>query len=377
MSFSVDISPAVLQWARESAGYSVPDVAERCRIPENVVQGWEIGAPRPTWSALRKLAKLYRRPVESLLRAAPPQEPPPPTDYRTLPDAKNRFSPKTRFTIRTARWLARTGRELERQLGIERGLEMPRVRLADDPEDVAQVVRASLGVTIAQQSSWKTVGEALRQWRAATEAQRIFAFQFRMPIEELRGFSLLEEERPVIVLNQADGISARIFTLFHEYAHLASARPGVCIPEERLIGQSQQVETFCNRVAAAFLIPRSDFEQQMPNVPSDGAINRLTRRYWVSRYVVLGRMHTLGAVSRDTYQEITRRWERREVLAPAPMTAQRGGLSRTARCLSQRGPLFVSVVVEAARREYIPANDAIGYLGVRVKDLRRLVSKVK
>jgi len=377
MSFTVDVNPAVLRWARESAGYGVPEVAKRSGISAKMLQAWESGKPRPSWPKLCTLAKLYKRPVTSLLLRAAPEEAPLPTDYRTLPDAKRQLSPKARFVIRTARWLVRTARQLERELGIDAAFEAPKVHLSDDPDQVAQKLRRRLGIAIAEQASWRNVWQALRQWRAAIEAQHVYVFQFRMPEKEVRGFSLFEERYPAIVLNEADAVSARIFTLFHEYAHLAMARPGVCIPEQGLVTESQQVETFCNRFAAALLIPRADLRQRLPEVPRDKAIGDLARRYRVSRYVVLGRMCTIGAISRRTYQEIARRWQSRQDTAPTTTTGRKGGQTRAARCLTERGRSFVSVVIEAAKREYIAANDATSYLGVRLEDLRKLASKVK
>lgn len=52
------------------------------------------------------------------------------------------------------------------------------------------------------------------------EEQGIFVFQFPMPVEENRGFSLVRKEHPlVIVINSQDSPNGRIFTLFHEYCH--------------------------------------------------------------------------------------------------------------------------------------------------------------
>jgi len=376
-SFQVDVNPAVLSWARESAGYNLPEVAERCRIPENAIAGWESGRPQPTWSDLRKLAKLYRRPVASLLLAVPPEEAPTPTDYRTLPDAKKELSPDTRFAIRTARWLLRRARELEAQLGVEQPSQAAAVRLSDDPDDVARDLRRRVGVTVSEQTRWGSIGEALARWRAAVEAQRVFVFQFRAPVKELRGFSHVEEGCPAIALNQKDAISARIFTLFHEYTHLLIARPGMCLPEEGQFRESKPLEKFCNGVAGSVLIPRADFEPRLPPSPTDEAIAELAQHYRVSRYVVLGRMRTLGAVSTEAYRQITGRWETQRAGGPGPKRRQKGGPSRTTRCLNERGRLFVSVVLEAAKRDVIPASDATSYLGIRLKDYPALASKVK
>ena len=118
-SFAVSVKPTVLKWARETSGYSLPEVAQRCRKPEPEVAAWETGKQRPTWAGLRRLAKIYRRPVVSLLLPAPPKEEPVPPDFRTLPKASKTLSPKTLFAIRTARWLAHTATDLEEQLGIQ------------------------------------------------------------------------------------------------------------------------------------------------------------------------------------------------------------------------------------------------------------------
>jgi len=375
-SFTVDVNPAVLRWARETAGYSLSQVAERCRVSEDAVAGWESGKPQPTWSEVSRLAKVYRRPVSALLLADPPDEPPPPMDYRTLPDAKRDLSPKTRLAIRTARWLVRRACELERELGVTNGFQATRASLSDDPEGVADQFRRRLGVAISEQTGWRSVAEALRRWRVAVEAQHVFVFQFRMPVEEVRGFSLVEEDRPAIVLNAADATSARIFTLFHEYAHLLTAHPGMCIPEEGHAQEPKPVEVFCNRVAASFLVPLADLKARLPRVPTDDAIAELAIRYRVSRYVVLGRMRALGAVSEKVYQQTRRRWDMEATVGTGPRRKRKGGQTRADLCLEARGRRFVSVVLEATDRGFIPASDATGYLGIPLGDYGTLASRV-
>jgi Zn-dependent peptidase ImmA (M78 family) len=112
----------------------------------------------------------------------------------------------------------------------------------------------------------------------------------------------------------------------------------------------------------------------MPTMPQEQAINQLARRYQVSRFVVLGRMQTLGAISSQTYQHFAQRWKRRE--RPASARIQRGGPTATTRCLSQKGRPFVSLVLQAAKRDVITINDAASYLGIKLKDFRKLAAQV-
>ena len=103
--------------------------------------------------------------------------------------------------------------------------------LALSPRRPLEKARAAIGIDLEEQIAWPSVWQALKHWRAAVEAQHAYVFQLKMPIEEARGFSLLEQRCPAIVLNQSDAPAARIFTLFHEYAHLLLAKPGLCTPE--------------------------------------------------------------------------------------------------------------------------------------------------
>jgi transcriptional regulator with XRE-family HTH domain len=240
-SFRISVNPAVLSWARESAGYSVAEAAARIRQPERQLAAWESGQRHATWKTLTRLAKVYKRPVASLLLPGPPKVEPPPPDFRTLPNGKTELSPKTRFAIRTARWLARQAAELAQQLGRASRFPAGSLTLSMNPETAAEEVRDRLGVSLARQLEWANPSQAFKEWRQAIEAQDAFVFQFGMPLEEARGFSLLEQRTPALVVNKSDAVAGRVFTLFHEYAHLLLAKPGICIPGEghaRSRGQS-------------------------------------------------------------------------------------------------------------------------------------------
>ena len=196
-----------------------------------------------------------------------------------------------------------------------------------------------------------------------------------MPVEEVRGFSLFEANRPVIVLNQSDALSARIFTLFHEYCHLLLAQPGICLPEEGVFTHGRKVEPYCNRFAAALLVPATDLQEQpRVNVPLDKGIASLAHRYWVSRPVILGRMRTLGALSARAYQEAMGRLSQKPSRAPRP---RKGGPSMVNRVFSERGRTFVSMVMDAMARDVITINDATSYLGIKLKHLQKVAARIE
>jgi transcriptional regulator with XRE-family HTH domain len=83
----VPVSPAVLRWARESAGIDLKDAARRVVRDASVLERWESGEVRPTLRALETLAAIYRRPLAALFLSEPPADPPLPNDFRVLPRA--------------------------------------------------------------------------------------------------------------------------------------------------------------------------------------------------------------------------------------------------------------------------------------------------
>lgn len=85
----------------------------------------------------------------------------------------------------------------------------------------------------------------------------VLVFQFAMPVHDARGFSLVEDGISSIVLNSHDSINARIFTLFHEYAHLLLGTSGICNLEESS-ELHLDIERFCSHFAGAILVPKID-----------------------------------------------------------------------------------------------------------------------
>ncbi|PJN93187.1 hypothetical protein CNY89_22845, partial [Amaricoccus sp. HAR-UPW-R2A-40] len=66
------INPALLVWARKSAGYE-PDVAAgKLGVDEERLLAWEAGDEPPSIPQLRNMAELYKRPLAVLYLPKPP-----------------------------------------------------------------------------------------------------------------------------------------------------------------------------------------------------------------------------------------------------------------------------------------------------------------
>lgn len=256
----VAVNPALLSWARESGGFSLEQVADGMKISIGTLRAWESGGRRPSFAELTSLADYYRRPVAALLLPEPPAELAAPADFRSLPGNRNRLAPETLLAIRRARRLQSLARELLQALNESVNTDIAVVNHADDPAKRSAVERSLLGVSLEDQFSWNTPYQAFSAWRDKLEARNVLVFQFPMPLEDCRGFSLAEQEPLTIVVNTSDAIHARIFTLFHEHGHLLLRAPGVCLPEvnqNRRRDDRADAESWCNRFAASLLDNRS------------------------------------------------------------------------------------------------------------------------
>jgi Zn-dependent peptidase ImmA (M78 family) len=250
---------------------------------------------------LRKLAKVYKRPLGVFYLPEPPPDVRPLHDFRRLPGrVAGVQSPELRFEIRRAQ----SRRELA--LNLHQGVGGPpptfalSATLSDDPEAVGTVIRSALGIRYEDQIKWSGGHESLNAWRSALESAGVLVFQATtVAVTEIRGFSIGETPLPAVVVNIKDSPRGRTFTMLHELTHLMLHEGGLCdtLEEGERRPEDQRAEVFCNHVAGATLVPRQHFltEELVRSRPRqaewpDDDVERLARRYGVSREVLLRRL---------------------------------------------------------------------------------------
>jgi len=376
----VRVEPRILVWARESAGLDTGAVAKRLNVRAETVEKWERGSESLTLGTLEKLARFYRRPLAAFLLPEPPEEPPPPRDFRVVPgQSASPLSQESRLAIRRARRVQSLARELSEELGRAAPPTLPRLGSESDAQEAGERERVRLGVSLEEQFRWRTKNQALAAWRRSLEQQGVLTLQFAMPIEEARGLCLPDARLPAVVINSRDAIAGRIFSLFHEYAHLLLGSSALCLAEpEAAPGRScRRAELFCNSFAGALLVPREalrateEFQRLVAEATLratllEKAVDCLSARFKVSKQVVLFRLLALGTIPNQVFTHKMDALRSQE--APAGRGSS-GWAPSARRCLSRHGVLFTSLVFNAYRRQLITRSTVCEYLGVRVKHL--------
>ena len=376
-STEVAVKPSVLRWARETIGLGIEDVAKDLRVSENSVSDWETGRKHPPLHKLEALAEIYRRPLAVLLLPGPPQESPLPRDFRTLPsDKAEGLSQETRLAIRRAKRLQAAAADLAERLHRRFPSQRERLRLSDDPEAAGARVRQQFGVGLSEQMNWKNEYEALSQWRRAVERKGVLVFQITLPVEQMRAFSLTDREPPAIALNTQDAARARVFSLFHEYAHVLLHEGGICDMQEAPTSRTgNAVETFCNHFSGAFLVPGGSLLSQLPTQKaapnwSDDILRHLAWRFKVSREVILRRMVILGLAPRSSCEAKRDEWQAALTQRKRPKGGYRA--SPPKKCLRETGLPVCSLVLESHEAGELSLCDVADYLRLDVKYIPKI-----
>src|SRR3990167_1215164 len=312
-SQEVSVAPSVLKWARETLSRTVEDVAKRLDLGSAVVEKWESGEKNPTLKQLRELATFYKRPLAAFFLAAPPQEASLPVDFRTLPKTVTKpFSEKIRLALRRARRLQALAGDMNKSLELEIKVQIGHAVLSDDPQRLAVATRAKLAITLQDQFAWNSEATALSEWKRRIEQRGALVFELPFPVEEGRAFSFAEEAQPAIVLNSNDALSARIFSLFHEFGHLLLGQSGICDLSE----EGKPPEQFCNRFAGELLVPQRGLLSHSlvqahgkPAALEDEDLQQIARQFKVNREVILRRLLVVGRTTGKFYRQKHDDWE--------------------------------------------------------------------
>lgn len=382
------VDPALLVWARDSAGYSIEDIASKIQKNPEVIVAWEKGEYRPFLGQLRRLADICKRPLSDFYLPVPPEEQPIPHDFRRSPgEIAHTYSPALRRQLR----FARERQELAVELFYEIGENPPafghKANLDSDPEDVGEHIRRILGIDSKGQASWGDGRSAYKAWRTRIEALGILVFQFeQVSPDEAWGFSLAERKLPVIGVNIDLAPNGRTFTMLHEFVHLLLGASSICdIDDLSPRGRSElRMEVFCNQAAAAAFMPRDSFlshttilaHLQREMAWGDNEIETIAKTFGVSREAVVRRLLTFRRTTRKFYQR-KRAQFRAEREAHKSRQREESKNKKFKRNMAQRslsnlGQNFVGVVLNSYHENRITLLDAANYLGVRAQGVRKV-----
>lgn len=369
MAVRVAVEPALLAWARDRARLELVQLASR--FPK--LEEWEAGLSQPTLKQLEAFARTTHTSLGFLLLPRPPQETVPIPDFRTIAGRPvERPSADLLDTIYACQQRQDWYRDYARQNREGPSPIAGSVAVGASVVQTAEAMRQALGVSSASRLRLRTWAEALTTLRDSAEANGVLVMisgivgsdtHRKLYPAEFRGFALADPLAPLVFVNGADTKAAQIFTLAHELVHIWAGESALSDAEPR-IRSGNQVERWCNDVAAEFLVPLQELRAVLSDTNDLGTeLDHMAHMFKVSTLVVLKRMHDAGRLNWDDYRSAYAA-ERERVLGIATEPAGAGGnfYTTTPQRVSRR---FARALISSTLEGQTLYRDAVRLLGFK------------
>lgn len=294
----IKLPSEVLKALRETAGYSIEEIAKKLKTSREKIVSVEQGKSAFTLSQIRKLADIYKRPLAAFFSDSIP-ELPKLVDYRI--NREKRLTPQVYLAKRRAHYLSEKIKELSgKRSKIPSFLE----RLG--AEELAKEFRKYLNIELIKSQNPK---EILAHYKKILEdTLNIIIIEYPLKTDDVRAFSV-SSDVSVIVLNEEDKPSIKLFSLFHEICHLLKKTAGICSLD--IEQQNQDIESYCNKFAAEFLVPIDDLKTEVKKFEQidEKTINQFSEIYGVSKQVMMIRLLWLGYIEKEKYEKFKKEIE--------------------------------------------------------------------
>jgi len=316
MKTEVKINSNILTWAIARAGFDLVDFTNR--VPN--VRKWIDGEKNPTVSQLKNFSKKVYIPFGYLFLDEHPKEEIPIPFFRT----DNNNTKLSINTYDTILLLQRRQDWLKNYLLDGDAEELPFVGKFKDSKDVYNIVkdiRKILGLKECWAGEFKTWQDALNHLTEQIEECGIITVfngvvgnntKRKIPVDECRGFVLVDKIAPFLFINNSDSKAAQMFTLVHELAHIWTGH-SAGFDFRTLMPADDPVERICDKVAAEFLVSEQIFNEMWDKNPD---IKKSAKFFKVSELVIARRALDAGKINKkqffDFYDEYSDKYFRRK-----------------------------------------------------------------
>ena len=192
-------------------------------------------------------------------------------------------------------------------------------------------------------------------------------------LKELRGFVLSDKRAPLIFINQTDSSVGKLFTLIHEFFHLFFDDSNLLTNHD--FDSHTKLEAKINRITAEILLPQrfqAELLDDQQNLEDN--LTSISKRFEVSKFVVLRRLYDLKYISRESYISMKHQLEQ-EFMKLQKNDSNSSGGNYYNNLKFRMDHHFVHYVDNAVKQNRISYTDAFLIDGVRYKGYHHLLKK--
>ena len=387
------VNPAIMIWARETAGLTQEEAARqlgfqnspRSSAVEKLAR-IEQGQKEPSRPQLVKMAGQYRRPLLTFYLSKPPQTGKRGVDFRTLTQ-KNHSSDEARLDalireIRARQSMVRVMLEDEDEA---EALAFGSHRIEDGGPAVLESLQALLGLDAADYRAQSDASVAFGLLRGNAEDAGVLTllkgdlgnYKTALDTTVFRGFSIADEVAPFIVINDQDAQPAWSFTLLHETVHLLLGHTGISGSNVE-----NKVERFCNDVAGEFLLPARELKRLALDGRRD--ISHISKRikafaseFKVSSVMVAYKAYRSDLISQETYNQLAgiyrQAWHGERERSRAQAREQESGPSYYRVRRHRLGNRIIGLAERMMAADVLSTSKAAQILGVKPRQVQSLL----
>ncbi len=368
----ITIAPYKLRWAFTRAGVNEENAVKR--FPK--LREWLLGEKLPTIKQLQEFAAKFYVPFGFLLLNTPPEESIPFPMFRRNMVSSGSFDLNVYDTVLSIQ--SRQG-WLEDYLADNEidGCNLVGTITLNTPVATAvNLLRRTLNLDPRWTLGLQNESVAINVLTDYIENAGVFVVfngivgnntHRTLDVSSCQGFALVSHVAPFIFINSSDSKKAQMFTLVHEIAHIMLGESAG--HAENIFFEGDNVEKFCDRIAAEFLVPGNVLTE---NWTKD--FKKMSNKFKVSEIVIARRAHDLNLITEDEYRCFWADYNNRLSFVADKPKKSGGEFYRTS--IKRIGKTFAIHLRNAVNNRQISYTYAYRLTGLYGKTFDKLISNI-
>lgn len=309
---NVNIQPAVIKWALSQT----QEEKLGSKLMENI-KHWLDGTKTPTFNQIENFSMKSNIPLGYFFLQTPPVEQIQLLDYRTV-DSMHMSNPSRNLidTIHEMQAVQDWMIDYRKDMGFEVLPIVGSMKGSADVNTIADRIRTDLELDKDWYAIYSDKTKAFNHVRDLLADIGIVVMMNgivgknthrALDIDEFRAFSIVDDWAPLIFINSADSQGAKLFSLFHEIAHIWIGEDDLYNDRRNNPEDAKPIEVICNAVAGEIMVPKDVFMLKWYESTEEDVylqIKNIAKYFHCGESVIARKALDIKEISKDVYDQV-------------------------------------------------------------------------
>lgn len=275
----VNIQPSVINWALSQT----KEEQLGTKLMDNIMR-WLDGSKTPTFNQIEAFSRKANIPLGYFFLQTPPVEEIKLLDYRTV-DSLRLANPSRNLidTIHEMENVQEWMKSYRKETGFDLLPFVGSLKGKTEATEIVIQIRRDLDLPVDWYRNNRAINEAFNYIRNLLEYSGVLVMlsgivgkntHRPLSIDEFRAFAMVDEWAPLVFINSADTEGAKLFSLFHEIAHIWIGENDL-YNDRRYSKNVKAIEVLCNAVASELIAPKEAFLTAWENNSTDDCFQKV------------------------------------------------------------------------------------------------------